>query len=109
MQSVQTDASCVLVCLACVSDACALLVSRVCVAFPLSRLRRLGPRIEKLLAHELTPPLPFERLERLRCDKNGCEIIQNDGCLVVSVDKLFRWLLDAKPFESYCINIPASA
>ena len=73
----------------------------------LSLHHRLGPRIERLLSSELTPPLPYERQEELRCDREGCSIHTNDGCLVVPVQDLFRWLLETKPFESYCINLPA--
>ena len=67
----------------------------------------LGPRIERLLTHELTPPLRYERDEQLQCDAQGCTVIPNDGCLVVRVVELFAWLVDSKPFESYCINLPA--
>ena len=67
----------------------------------------LGPRIEKLLSRELSPPLAYERAQRLHCDTDGCHVIRNDGCLVVSVQELFKWLVDAKPYESYYINLPA--
>ena len=66
----------------------------------------LAPRIQRLLEDELSPPLPYELAERLVCDSSGCRVIQNDGCLVVSVQNLFKWLVDAKPFESYYINLP---
>ena len=69
-------------------------------------LRRLGPRIERLLAHELSPPVAFEHAQSLRCDTDGCEVNENDGCLVVRVHELFRWLASIKPFESYCITVP---
>lgn len=46
-------------------------------------------------------------MERLECDDGECHVILNDGCLVVSVSEIFKWLLDSKPFESYYINIPA--
>ena len=65
----------------------------------------LGPRIKQLLSSELTPPLPFETQERLDCDETGCRIIKNDGCLVVPVQHLFKWLVDSRPFESYVVNI----
>ena len=42
------------------------------------------PRIERLLRHELVPPVPYEKQERLECDSSGCRIIANEGCLVVS-------------------------
>jgi hypothetical protein len=46
---------------------------------------RLGPRIERLLSDELSPPLPYDRAERLHCDHTGCTYIPNDGCLVVPI------------------------
>lgn len=76
-------------------------------------LGKLGPRIERLLSAELSPAVAYEKAERLHCDEqNGerqCTVIENDGCLVVRVQELFRYLVDAKPFESYCIKLPATS
>ena len=68
---------------------------------------KLRPRIERLLAEELEPPLLFDHASELRCDETGCETIPNLGCLVVQVHHLFQWLVDSKPFESYYISIPS--
>ena len=67
----------------------------------------LLPRIERLLSVDLKPPLPYEKQTRLDCDGEGrhCRVVDNDGCLVVPVQELFRWLVDSRPFETYCINI----
>ena len=70
---------------------------------------KLGPRIERLLAHELSPPLPYEVQERLDCEGAECKVIRNDGCLVVPVQDLFQWLVDSRPFESYVVNIPGAS
>jgi hypothetical protein len=68
----------------------------------------LLPRIERLLAQELSPPLPYEKQTSLHCDRDGCRLLENDGCLVVPVHELFRWLVDSRPFETYCINVPSA-
>lgn len=68
----------------------------------------LLPRIERLLAKELSPPLPYEKQTSLHCDRDGCRLLENDGCLVVPVHELFRWLVDSRPFETYCINVPSA-
>lgn len=68
----------------------------------------LLPRIERLLSAELSPPLPYEKQTRLDCDRSGCRVVDNDGCLVVPVQELFKWLVDSRPFETYCINVPRS-
>ena len=68
---------------------------------------RLGARIERLLSRELRPPIAFERDERLRCDHEACSWHVNEGCIVVPVHALFKFLVKSKPFESYAITVPA--
>jgi len=67
---------------------------------------RLQPRIEQLLSQELEPPLKYDFSSRLSCDQSGCSWIANDGCLVVEVHDLFKWLVESKPFQSYYVSIP---
>ena len=68
---------------------------------------RLRERIETLLSEELDPPLPYERSAKLVCDQSGCDWVTNDGCLVVQVQHLFKWLVDSKPYETYYVSIPS--
>ena len=70
---------------------------------------RLLPRIEQLLSQELHPPLPYDHASQLVCDESGCKMIENNGCLVVQVQELFKWLVDSKPCETYYVSIPAMA
>jgi len=64
-------------------------------------------RIEMLLSSELDPPLAFDHECQTRCDQDGCEQSCDQGCLVIQLQELFRWLTCTKPFEAYVVAIPS--
>jgi len=63
-------------------------------------------RIERLLSHEFDPPLAFDHECETTCDEEGCEQRFDQGCLVIQLQELFRWLTSTKPFEAYVVAIP---
>lgn len=66
----------------------------------------LLPRI-KLLLDEMG--VSFVKQSSLSCDRDGCTVFENVGCIEIPVQDLFKWLVKSRPFETYYINLPASA
>ena len=52
--------------------------------------RRVGPRSHVWSEPNMVEAVAYEFAERLQCDPDGCRVIENDGCLVVRVQELFR-------------------
>ena len=59
-----------------------------------------------MLRDELKPPLRYTYDSVLVCEGNSCSQTINQGCLVVWLPDLFRWVVATKAYETYVLTVP---